>query len=101
MALKFCMCDQVSNPTNTCPLSALSADTLALADGKGMIMAPNVYAALRGMPHSVCFCNYVYKFGAFWRGGGGGGGGESGQCCLSVNFLASFPGSPTKSFSIL
>ena len=26
-----------------------SADTLNVSDGKGMIVAPNVYAALRGM----------------------------------------------------
>jgi len=31
------------------PLYTNSADTLDVADGKGMIMDPNVYAALRGI----------------------------------------------------
>ena len=31
-----------------------SADTLDIADGKGMIVAPNVYAALRGMFVMMC-----------------------------------------------
>ena len=42
-----------------------SADTLDVADGKGMIMAPNVYAALRGT-NSMCLRNFVVVFCVFF-----------------------------------
>ena len=52
---------------------AISTDTLDVADGKGTITAPNVYAALRGMS-GLCVnnispqlfvCLFVYLFFVF------------------------------------